>query len=75
MISFYEWITAKYRTKSGDFKNNRFGDLARDAYSDRNFPAASTDKEEISGYLRCRGACGPCMETFEAAWKKYAKEK
>ena len=75
MISFYEWITAKYRTKSGGFKDNRFGDLARDAYSDRNFPAASTDKEEISGYLRRCGACGPCMETFEAAWEKYAMEK
>ena len=75
--SFFEFMRHKYSKKvegGRKFKNNRFGDLTYDMTRDIRFPWCSADKDEIKRYLIWSNACPACMETFEAAWKKYKKE-
>lgn len=54
-------------------QRNRYGDLIDDMKRDRRFPKQSTTKDEIRSYLIRAGACGDCLETFEAAWHLYRR--
>lgn len=71
MTLFYDWLIAKYRKKDGSFKDNRFGDLAADAFNDPFFPRDAVIGQPVLDYLRRCGACKECIETFKDAWRKY----
>ena len=68
MITFYEFVTNRYKGK-----NNRFGDLAYDMERDQDFPRKATDRETVRHYLASCLACTDCMETFSAAWRNYKR--
>lgn len=72
MLSFYNWMQAKYVLKDGKYKNNRFGDLANDMANDPQFPRASHDREELEDYFSCL-PCNEVIVTAKEALEKYIK--
>lgn len=68
MPTFYEYMLERYLEK-----DNRFGDLARDMKSDKDFPKDSKDRKTIKEYLEKCGACENCMLTFKSAWTNYRR--
>lgn len=61
-LSFYEWII-----KFEDI-DHRFGDLAKDAKADPNFPKRSTSHSEIKEYLQRKTVSKDLFETLEMAF-------
>ena len=68
MPTFYEYMMKRYLGK-----NNRYGDLAMDMYTDQKFPRDATERETIKEYLKKCGACENCMLTFKSAWTNYRR--
>lgn len=51
-------------------KDSQSGDLARDMKRDKDFPV-SNDRDEIMNYLRGKGACYDCLNTFDRCYRQY----
>jgi uncharacterized protein YozE (UPF0346 family) len=52
-------------------RDDRIGDLARDAYDDSNFPWQVASLEALNGYLWEQGACDAALVTGDAAWREF----
>lgn len=66
--TFKQWIMDKR------WSNNPRGDLARDIFSDVNFPD-TLDYTEMLDYLNYKQACKEAKETFRYAYKTYLRLK
>ncbi|WP_160693050.1 YozE family protein [Clostridium sp. C2-6-12] len=67
-ITFKQWIVDKR------WSNNPRGDLARDIFSDPNFPDTH-DYSEMIDYLNYKQACKEAKDTFRYAYKTFMKLK
>lgn len=68
MQSFYEWLMEKTE------RQDRVGDLARDAQYDDEFPKTSQSYREVFDHLRYMTDWSAVFETLQIAWREYAPE-
>lgn len=64
-VTFGQWLTRHRKRRSP------LGDLARDAASDRTWPATATDRQTYLSYLIHHNACDGCIDAFKRAWITY----
>jgi uncharacterized protein YozE (UPF0346 family) len=66
-MEFTKWLYSKI------LRDDRVGDLARDAYDDPNWPKKANDYQVIYDYLESQNACDNALETLKIAWKRYKR--
>lgn len=64
---FFRWMMARYLCE-----DSPAGDLAKDMYSDDEFPVTDSRREIL---CHLHGACKECLEVFERCWKEYQHER
>ena len=69
MMTFYDWMIARYQGK-----NSPSGDLADDMSSDKAWPAENT-RAAIQDHLNNHDACSECVEVFKRCWRDYRKNE
>ena len=65
--TFYSWI--------GQFKNedSPMGDIAKDIYSDKDFPKKAKTLKPIKEYLESKSACGSFLSVLDKAFEMYSR--
>jgi uncharacterized protein YozE (UPF0346 family) len=59
--TFFAWLRQQHR------RDDRVGDLARDAKADPAFPKSVSRHNDLLAYLHSKSACGDALETTTAA--------
>ena len=71
----FKTFIKKYRDE-----DSNSGDFARDIAGDKSFPKNGIGKFNgwkniILDYLKHKGACQECLETFEGLWREYENDE
>lgn len=66
-MRFEQWL------KSQTDRDDRVGDVARDAQADSRQKPAQNTLEAWETFLSCAGACWEAMEALREAWGEYSE--
>lgn len=64
---FYRWL------KKQKGRQDRVGDLARDALIDKTFPKHTNTLRRLEAYLESKTNYSPVFETLQIAWEEFNK--
>lgn len=64
-MTFWQWLRQQKK------RNDRIGDLARDAVVDSTFPRRARRRETLKIYLESCNACAGAIEALDAAFQQF----